>query len=137
MPGGFGEPLGLLAFPAIKFVGYTAYAIYLNRVFPHPRNIFAVGATRMLLGLIFGTALAMISFPFAFIGGALGFLIYLVGLIPVRLLEWYITFKAFYLAAGETAPGMKRAMWTGVLVSFLLDIPAIVGLVTATGFWIC
>lgn len=136
MPGGIGEPLGLLAFPAIKFAGYTAYAVYLNRVFPRQRNVFAVGASRMVLGLAFGTILAMLSFPFAFIGGV-GLLIYLIGLVPVRLLEWYIILKGFYIVAGDDFPDLKRPMWIGVLVSFLLDIPALIGLVTATGFWIC
>jgi hypothetical protein len=136
VPGGIGEPLGLLAFPAIKFAGYTAYAVYLNRVFPRQRNVFAVGASRMVLGLAFGTILAMLSFPFAFIGGV-GLLIYLIGLVPVRLLEWYIILKGFYIVAGDDFPDLKRPMWIGVLVSFLLDIPALIGLVTATGFWIC
>jgi len=136
MPGGIGEPLGLLAFPAIKFAGYTAYAVYLNHVFPRQRNVFGVGASRTVVGLVFGTLLALVSFPFAFIGGV-GFLIYLVGLVPVRLVEWYVIIKSFYVVAGDDPPDLKRPMWLGVLVSFLLDIPAVVGLVTAGGFWIC
>lgn len=96
MPGGFSEPLGLLAFPAIKLAGYTAFAIYLNSRFPDdPRNIFLVGLSRMLLGLVFGTLLAFPSFPFVFVFG-IGVLIYVAGLIPVRILEWWILIKGFY-----------------------------------------
>lgn len=96
MPGGFTEPLGLLAFPAIKLAGYAAFALYLNKVFPDkPRNVLLVGASRMLLGLAFGTLLAFLSFPFVFVFG-IGVLIYIVGLIPVRMLEWWILIKGFY-----------------------------------------
>ncbi len=134
MPGGLTEPLGLLAFPAIKAAGYTAFAIYLNRVFPNnPRNIFAVGFSRMLLGLGFGTLLAFLSFPFG-----IGVLIYIAGLIPIRILEWWILIKGFYsfdrpLERSE----LVKPVTLGVLTSFLLDIPALTGLVYAADFWIC
>ena len=135
MPGGIAEPLGLIAFPVIKFAGYTAYAYYLNSIFPEAKqNVFAVGISRMLLGLLFGTILALLSFPFVFVFGA-GFLIYLVGLIPVRLLEWLIVIKGFYKPEFERS--LAAPLWRGVLVSFLLDIPALIGVVSAGGFWIC
>lgn len=138
MPGGLSEPLGLIAFPAIKAAGYTAFAIYLNRKFPSkPRNIFAVGLSRMLLGLVFGTLLAFLSFPFVFNFG-IGILIYATGLIPVRILEWWIIIKAFYglgkpLAWSEVSVPIAL----GVVTSLLLDVPALVGLVYAANFWIC
>jgi hypothetical protein len=127
-----------LAFPAIKAVGYTAFAVYLNRIFSErPRNIVAVGVSRMLLGLIFGTALAFLSFPFVFVFG-IGLLIYLVGLFPVRILEWWLILKAFY--GGDpplTLSNIKTPITLGVITSFLLDIPALTGLVYAADFWIC
>lgn len=138
MPGGISEPIGLLAFPAIKLVGYTAFAIYLNQKFPdNKRNIFLVGFSRMLLGLAFGTALAFLSFPFVFVFG-LGIFIYIVGLIPIRVLEWWLIIKGFY----NTDPPLnfsdvKDSITLGVITSFLLDIPALFGLVHAANFWIC
>ncbi|MEO7658999.1 MAG: hypothetical protein ABIV48_05235, partial [Pyrinomonadaceae bacterium] len=82
MPGGITEPLGPLAFPVIKTIGYTAFALYLNKCFPErPRNILMGGFSRMVLGLAIGTALALVSFPFVFVFG-IGFLVYLIGLIP-------------------------------------------------------
>ncbi len=137
MPGGFTESLGLLAFPAIKLAGYSAFALYLNSIFPNAtRNILYVGLSRMLLGLCFGTALAFLSFPFIFVGG-LGFFVYIFGLIPVRLLEWYIIIKGFYGPGTVENNELRKPMWLGVLASFLLDIPALVGVFTAGGFWIC
>ena len=138
MPGGLSEPLGLIAFPAIKAAGYTAFAIYLNRKFPNnPRNIFAVGLSRMLLGLGFGILLAFLSFPFVFVFG-IGVLIYIIGLIPVRILEWWITIKSFYsLDQPLSWSEMSAPITLGVVTSFLLDIPALIGLVYAANFWIC
>lgn len=138
MPGGLSEPLGLIAFPAIKAAGYTAFAIYLNRNFPErQRNVFAVGLSRMLLGLGFGTLLAFLSFPFVLVFG-IGVLIYVGGLIPVRILEWWIIIKGFYsLDRPLTWSEMSRPIGLGVVTSFLLDIPALIGLVYAADFWIC
>jgi hypothetical protein len=138
MPGGFSEPLGLLAFPAIKAAGYTAFAVYLNRTFPdNPRNIFAVGLSRTGIGLVFGTALALLSFPFVLVGG-IGVVIYGLGLIPVRVLEWWIIIKAFYSFDSPLSwSELRRPVTLGVITSFLLDIPALTGLVYAASFWIC
>ncbi|HMO79241.1 MAG TPA: hypothetical protein PKD24_00480 [Pyrinomonadaceae bacterium] len=138
MPGGLSEPLGLLAFPAIKFAGYTAFAIYLNRKFPDkPRNIFLVGVSRMLLGLAFGTALAFLSFPFVIVFGV-GLLIYVLGLIPVRIFEWWLLIKGFYSPREPLKfAEVKDSVILGVVTSFVLDIPALFGLVYAADFWIC
>jgi hypothetical protein len=138
MPGGFTEPLGILAFPAIKVIGYTAFALYLNKAFPDKaRNIFIVGISRMLLGLAFGTALAFLSFPFVFVYG-IGFLVYLIGLVPVRVLEWWLIIKGFYSRDRPLEwAELKKPILLGVISSFLLDIPALTGLVYAASFWIC
>lgn len=138
MPGGITEPLGLIAFPAIKAAGYTAFAFYLNNRFPDKaKNVFIVGISRMLLGLAFGTLLAFLSFPFVFVFG-IGLLIYLVGLIPVRVLEWWIIIRGFYSFDRPLKwPDLKEPIFLGVITSFLLDIPALTGLVYAADFWIC
>jgi len=135
MPGGFSEPLGILAFPTIKTLGYAAFALYLNRIFSDtPRNALYFGVSRMLIGLAFGTALAVLSFPFVFVS-ELGFLVYLLGLIPVRILEWWLVIRGFYGRKSRTE--LAKPICLGVLLSFLLDIPALVGVVYAASFWIC
>lgn len=139
MPGGFGEPLqGVLAFTAIKFAGYSLAAFYLNKSYPNANgsNFLVVGFTRTIIGIVFGVVLATVSFPFVFAGG-LGFLIYLFGLIPVRLLEWFILLGFFY----EDAVTDKQKMWKHLSLltawSFVLDIPALAGLSLLGNFWIC
>lgn len=135
MPGGFSEPLGLLAFPLIKAGGYAAFAIYLNRHFPDStRNIAYVGMSRMLIGLVFGTVLALLSFPFVFVSG-LGLLIYIFGLIPVRCLEWWIIIRIFY--GSKPWNEVKVPITFGTIWSFVLDIPALIGAVYTASFWIC
>ncbi len=139
MPGGITEPLGFLAFPAIKAAGYTAFAFYLNKQFPgQSRNVFLVGICRMLLGLLFGTILALFSFPFVFVFG-IGVLIYILGLIPVRVLEWWIIIKAFYDNPEQKISwnDAKASITMGVISSFILDVPALMGFVYAADFWIC
>lgn len=132
------EPLGLLAFRAIKAIGYTVFAVYLNKAFPDkPRNIFAVGIARTLLGLVLGTLLAMLSFPFVLFFG-IGGLVYVGGLILVRILEWWIILRSFYSGDPPFSwSDAKTPITYGVITSFLLDIPALSGLVYATHFWIC
>lgn len=138
MPGGLGDPVqGILIFTGIKLVGYTCAGLYLNRSYPDSKaNIFAVGFLRTIIGIAFGTALAMFSFPFLFVGG-LGFLIYFFGLIPVRLLEWFIIIKIFYDRELGDRPKMWQNLAFGTGWSFLLDIPALAGFSFFGDFWIC
>lgn len=88
----------------------------------------------MLLGLAFGTVLALLSFPFVFVSG-LGLAIYIVGLIPIRGLEWWIIIRGFY--GPKPWDEVKAPIILGIVWSFLLDIPALVGLVYTASFWIC
>jgi len=138
MPGGFGEPLqGVLAFTAIKFAGYSLAAFYLNKSYPDSINKFwVVGLARTIIGIVFGIVLATVSFPFVFVGG-LGFLIYLLGLIPVRLLEWFIVIRFFYDENLNDRQKMWKSLILGTVWSFVLDVPAILGLSLIGNFWIC
>ena len=139
MPGGIGDPMqGILAFTGIKFAGYSLAALYLNKSYPHDAkvNFLLVGLMRTLIGIVFAFILALVSFPFFHTGGS-GFLIYLLGLIPVRLLEWFILIRIFY----DEDVVDKRKLWKNLIAatiwSFVLDIPALLGLLLVGSFWIC
>ena len=138
MPGGMSEPIpGGLAFTGIKFVGYSLAGLYLNKSYPDSTAIFlTVGITRTIIGIVFGTILAMFSFPFVFVSG-IGLVIYVVGLIPVRLLEWFLIIRFFYDKNLEDKRKMWWNMFLGTVWSFLLDIPALIGLFVIGDFWIC
>ena len=122
MPGGLVEPLqGILAFTSIKFVGYSLAALYLNKSYPNSTNNFlVVGLVRTIIGIVFGIILTSISFPFVFIGG-LGFLVYILGLIPVRLLEWSILIRFFYDESVEDKHQLWKHKVLGTLWSFILE----------------
>jgi hypothetical protein len=138
MPGGLSNSVnGYLVFGAVKLAGYSLVGWYLNRKYASATVSFAVvGLTRTVIGMLFGAGLALLSFPFVMFGG-LGILIYLVGLIPVRLIEWWIIIWLFYDRPMMT----KQKDWQNVVLgtawSFALDIPALIGFVATGGFWIC
>jgi hypothetical protein len=139
MPGGPAPtaPLGLAAFAAIKFVGYSAYSVYLNNLFPDRwRNLFFVGFCRTALGLGFGTALGFLGIIAMLATGPPGFFIYIAALVPTRMLEWWIIVSAMYHVKRDN-PSVKKAIGFGILVSFILDVPALMGFFATDPFWIC
>lgn len=139
MPGGISNPVqGYLAFSAVKLAGYTLAGWYLNRRYSNATAHFAlVGLTRTIIGIVFGAALALATyFPISLFGIA-GILVYILGLIPVRLLEWWIIIFIFYDRSMQSMPKDWRFAALGTAWSFALDIPALIGLVATAGFWIC
>jgi hypothetical protein len=138
MPGGLSSPVnGYLVFGAVKLAGYSLAGWRLNRSYSGATANFAVvGITRTVIGMLFGAGLALLAFPFIMFGG-LGILIYLVGLIPVRLLEWWIIVLLFYDRKMITKQKDWQNVGLGTAWSFALDIPALIGFVATGGFWIC
>lgn len=136
MPGGLSNPVqGYLALGAVKLAGYSLAGWYLNRRYPAATAHFAVvGIARTVIGVVFGAALGLLPL---FLFGTWGILVYIFGLIPVRLVEWWIIIRLFY----DRSMQMKRKDWRyaglGTAWSFALDIPALVGFVATGGFWIC
>jgi hypothetical protein len=138
MPGGLSNPVnGYLVFGAVKLAGYSLAGWRLNRSYPDATANFAVvGITRTVIGMLFGAVLALLAFPFVMLGG-LGILVYVAGLIPVRLLEWWIIILLFYDRKKITKQKDWRNVGLGTAWSFALDIPALIGFVATGGFWIC
>jgi hypothetical protein len=140
VPGGFENPaVGFAAFAAVKLAGYSAFCHFrLARSFPE-RNVSSLGAgaARAAIGVFVGLAYAAITakllaevLPDALIP------IGIIGLIPVRLFEWWILIKIFY-ARLPTERIEWRDLWLGVACSFLLDVPSWLGLVALGKVFIC
>lgn len=134
MPIGVSHPeFGLAAFAAVKFAGYTLAARVLNPTYDRPdRNIWMVGATRTLIGLGFGTIYRqLVDVPevsaFAFMAG----------LFPIRLLEWGLLIWLFYDRKLEFRQTGWKVVLLASLWSYALDVPAVLGYIGASGFWIC
>lgn len=138
MPGGLSNPVqGYLAFSAVKLAGYSLAGLYLNRRYSEAKaNFGVVGITRTVVGMVFGGVLGLIALPLVFVGG-LGVVVYILGLIPVRLLEWWIIILLFYDRSIQTRQKDWRYAGFGTAWSFALDIPALIGFMATGGLWIC
>jgi hypothetical protein len=135
MPAGTENPiLGPVAFLAIKVVGYTAAAVAISKAYGRKDlNPFVVGAARTAIGLVFGVLAVLLLGLIGKAGGA----IFLIGLIPIRIVEWWLLIWTFY----DRQLANRRLGWKvailGTVWSFILDIPSIAGLIIVGGFWIC
>lgn len=136
MPAGIYNPiLGPVAFAAIKVAGYSAAAVVISKAYNrHNLNPLVVGAARTAIGLVFGALVVLLLV--AFLGPA-GGLLFLVGLVPVRIVEWWLLVWLFYdRPLANRRLGWKVALG-GTAWSFFLDIPSIAGLIVVGDFWIC
>jgi hypothetical protein len=138
MPGGLSDPVqGFLAFSAVKLAGYSLAGWFLNHRYQRATTHFAiVGIVRTAIGMIFGAALGFLVLPLVSFGAS-SILLYIVGLIPVRLVEWWIIIYLFYDRSMQTKGKDWRYAGIGTAWSFMLDIPALLGFVATGGLWIC
>ena len=146
MPAGFTNPaLGYAGFCAVKFAGYALAARYISRAYGRPDiGALRVGATRTLIGMAAGAAYfgiwmaaqksygrppstAFHAFPF----------LYLAGLLPLRIAEWWLLIWIFYDRRLEQRAKGWRTVALGTGWSYVLDAPAIAGFFATAGFWVC
>ena len=121
--------IGYIVFCMVKFVGYSFAGLLLSESYRRSdRNSWAVGGTRTLIGM--GASAAyyglfnLLSIP----EGALPW----IGLIPVRLAEWWLLLWMFYDRPLQQRPKGWRCVSFGTFWSYLLDLPAIVATFEST-----
>ncbi|MCP5557939.1 MAG: hypothetical protein H7A55_09330 [Verrucomicrobiaceae bacterium] len=133
MPAGVSDPvLGGIAFGSIKLAGYC-FAAYMNllRYQRSPTHWFRIGVTRTLIGLAFG-------YPyFNWATSACQSLAFMLGLIPIRIIEWLLLIVLFYDRKLKNPPQALGVAVVGTIWSFALDLPATIGFFVVGGFWIC
>lgn len=91
------------------------------------------GLTRTVIGMLLGAAVGfagLISFELALF-------VFMLGLIPFRIFEWYLTLWFFYRNSENFRGSRTESIVIGIMLSFVLDIPAIFGFLATGGFWIC
>lgn len=133
MPAGVDHPfLGGLAFAAIKLAGYCLAARMIGTSYQKdPPRWFAIGFARTTIGFAFG-------YPyFQWATGAFQSLSFMLGLIPIRIIEWLLLLILFYDHRLQNRPRAGKVAALGTLWSFLLDLPATVGWILVAGFWVC
>lgn len=134
---------GYLVFCGIKAAGYTLAAPVISRAFDRRDvNSFGVGGVRTLIGM--GAAAILLG-----LGGLLSELavpgfsnmppvaIVIATLTATRLLEWWLLIWLFYRRRTSSRGKDWGIVSLGVLWSYVLDIPAIVGWFVAGDFPAC
>jgi hypothetical protein len=144
MPVGISTPgLGYATFCAIKFAGYTAAGHFLSMQYDRDVSAWKVGAVRTLIGMAAGAAyfgLWHLIDPHAFRVRSTpdNFpALYLAGLLPVRIAEWWLLIWLFYDRALRQIAKGWRMVALGTIWSYVLDAPAIAGFIATAGFWVC
>jgi hypothetical protein len=138
MPGGVtGSGLvGLAAFPALKFAGYSLAGYYLKNRYREPGVSSAkFGAARTALGVVAGIS-------YAYLAGSLEVsqAQFYLGLIPVRVAEWSLIIWMFFEYGRIETKRLKLVKYSalGVIWSYLLDLFIILPLLFIPGwFWVC
>lgn len=133
MPAGIEHPvIGSLVFTAVKLGGYAWAGHMLNQRSELSVSPLRVGIARTLIGIAFGAAVW--GFTGLVDSSALTSAAYVVLLAPLRFLEWWLLVRWMY------GPGLRLSAKAYVLLvclSYLLDVPAVLGLFVTGGFWIC
>jgi alkylated DNA nucleotide flippase Atl1 len=130
--------LGWAVFAGVKLVGYSAVAYLMKRQYQtRPVAAPLIGLARTGIGVGFGAAYGTIAAAIGSVVSAPAVVQFLLGLIPVRLLEWHRLIRAFFARQGQRPDLTKRWRILGTLASFALDVPAIAGLFSLGNLWIC
>jgi hypothetical protein len=139
MPAGLTDPaLGYVGFVAVKLAGYSLAGWALSQSYARPDvGAVWVGAARTFVGMAAGALYFGLWWASgAFAPGPASYL-YLAGLLPVRLAEWWLILWLLYdRKLAQPAKGWRAAI-LGTAWSYVLDVPAIAGLLAVGGFWIC
>jgi hypothetical protein len=139
VPGGASSPaVGYLVFGGIKFAGYSLAARFISKRYQRTdRNAFSVGGARTLIGVVAGAIYFGLLTLLPQKAVATGGLIFLAGLLPMRIAEWWLLLWWFYDRKLEQGRLGWRVVALATLWSFALDIPALAGAFFTGGFWIC
>jgi Na+/melibiose symporter-like transporter len=120
------EPTGLLVFSIIKYVGYLVFfkIFNTNRNYVNP---FLASLIRLVIGFIVGSAILYFSNA----GRESILEVYFSATLIGRIIIWYSLLHFLYKKIDR-----KRLFWgmiSGVVLSYILDIPALLGLWYAVG----
>jgi hypothetical protein len=147
MPAGITNPgLGYASFCLVKFAGYSLAAHYISRSYGRADlSAWRVGGTRTLIGMAAGAGYfgawwaAQLGYlgPLSRGGQPFSSYWYLIGLLPVRVVEWWLLIWLFYdRDLAQRAKGW-RTVALGTAWSYALDAPAIAGFIATAGVWVC
>jgi hypothetical protein len=132
-----GFMIAYLIYATFKWLGYTLFLFVWKRAArPAVFSPFKIGVIRTLLGVVLGTAYFFVVLSIAkahgISGGRNPFIIdprlYFLGLLPIRIFEWSVILK-FFLNKTAVVTKSRLFVSTGVIWSFVLDLPGALGLI--------
>ncbi|WCL50645.1 hypothetical protein [Leptospira sp. GIMC2001] len=129
---GIPNPGAFLIFILIKLLGYTGFSIYMTSYYDsHKDKFWIVGIVRTLIGLAIGGFLinltSFTSYGFSFF----------IAIVPIRIVEWWILIFIFFDRSLSMNGENWEIVYKGVVFSFLLDIPSIIGFFSIGELRIC
>ena len=141
------QPLGFAYFAGVKFVGYSAYAALLNSNSTVSEasckipSAWKSGLVRTGIGVAVGTVVGLGFWKLLPSGGWFeehGGALFWWGLLPVRVLEWYVFLWILYRNCHLRLSRTAFAITSGIVTSFLLDAVGIFTmLIVPGGAWVC
>ncbi len=119
------EVISPLVFGLIKYFGYFYYLKFIGPTENAP-NIKMVATVRLVIGIVVGMSIYALL-----VTGRDIFPVYFTAILTGRFIIWYFIFYYFY----KMFDLKKRIKFTigGTVVSYLLDIPATMGILTIIG----
>jgi len=128
---------GTAIYALIKVTGYSLFAKYLNSLFFLQNNIWKVGLIRTAIGVVLG--IAHNAFFLSFLNVSMGRSpiggedtgLYFALLILLRIFEWWLIIFLFYEKKWPGNYRVVQGVLLGVIWSFILDIPLMLGLFVA------
>jgi hypothetical protein len=128
---------GTVIYASIKILGYSLFAKYLNSLFAKQNNIWKVGLIRTAIGVVLG--ILHNAFFLSFLNVSMGrspiggedTILYFALLILLRIFEWGLIIFWFYEKKLLSNYRVAVAIALGVIWSFILDIPLLLGLFVA------
>jgi hypothetical protein len=147
LPASLNTEFGLhyAVFGAVKFVGYSTFAVYLKKLYhdsdadpllrgeAHP---LLVGAVRTCIGMAVGLAYASLAGGLLF-GEVEHHWVYYSGLAPIRVVEWSFLVWLFYDRSFSDRRRLLKTIIFGTIVSYILDLPASLGYLMTGGLCVC
>src|SRR5215471_4611092 len=112
---------GFAYFAGTKFLGYSAFAHWLRKEFDDPESgparTFKIGGMRTLIGvgvgICYGLSISVIGATIR--SESLGLAVFFVGLVPVRLGEWYLLLRLAFHDKVREYPQTRWALVWGTL----------------------
>ena len=140
MPAGivYDNAASYVALGVVKAAVYTGYAAFLNLRLNGKHAAPLVGFTRTAIGMAVGGAYfwALLQITGRPPPETFGFLTYWATFVPIRIAEWWLLLRIFYLSRREMDRGVGPIL-CGVAVSYVADLPAAFGWLVTGGLWMC